>query len=418
MKLNGSTLPRAELAQFLPTPRAVATFDDIQTDVADMGDGVTNASFLVVGPEPSLGAERVLAPAVGDLSGIDGGANGFYTLGLANTAVAAGNYGDATHVAALTVDAKGRLTAAASTAITGIFLTGRATPIAGSKMAIRWLRDNATYPLEDEAGIWSGAVVTDHGISANFTNTDGGANAPCPGFMVLANNSGSPSDVVGGLFDSVARANNTTVFGANIIARGTGKSGCKFVGLEIDVEPAAGDTALSTSSAGLLINGFSVAIPGPAMQTGALGGGSFANGIVLGGLATTAAGVSLESTSSADSLVNSGVGTFTTAAIKLGSGLARGIKWVSGSSLYFDGTNQRLTVPSGGNFIIRDHTDATSLATFDDFGNVTLAGTVAFPIGLSSTTATAGAQTLPANPVGFLTITIGGTNRKIPYYAT
>lgn len=33
-----------------------------------------------------------------------------------------------------------------------------------------------------------------------------------------------------------------------------------------------------------------------------------------------------------------------------------------------------------------------------------------------STTATAGAETLPANPVGFLTMNIGGTDRKVPYY--
>ena len=35
----------------------------------------------------------------------------------------------------------------------------------------------------------------------------------------------------------------------------------------------------------------------------------------------------------------------------------------------------------------------------------------------TSTTATAGAQTLPSNPVGFLVVNISGTNRKIPYYA-
>lgn len=33
-------------------------------------------------------------------------------------------------------------------------------------------------------------------------------------------------------------------------------------------------------------------------------------------------------------------------------------------------------------------------------------------------TATAGAQTLPANPVGFLVVSINGTSRKLPYYAT
>lgn len=35
----------------------------------------------------------------------------------------------------------------------------------------------------------------------------------------------------------------------------------------------------------------------------------------------------------------------------------------------------------------------------------------------TATTATAGAQTLPSNPAGFLTVVIGGTTRKIPYYA-
>lgn len=34
----------------------------------------------------------------------------------------------------------------------------------------------------------------------------------------------------------------------------------------------------------------------------------------------------------------------------------------------------------------------------------------------TQTTATAGAATLPSNPVGFITVTIGGTNRKIPFY--
>lgn len=35
----------------------------------------------------------------------------------------------------------------------------------------------------------------------------------------------------------------------------------------------------------------------------------------------------------------------------------------------------------------------------------------------TATTAVAGAQTLPSNPVGFVTITLNGTVRKIPYYA-
>lgn len=34
----------------------------------------------------------------------------------------------------------------------------------------------------------------------------------------------------------------------------------------------------------------------------------------------------------------------------------------------------------------------------------------------SSSSATAGAATLPANPVGFIVVTVNGQNYKVPYY--
>lgn len=34
----------------------------------------------------------------------------------------------------------------------------------------------------------------------------------------------------------------------------------------------------------------------------------------------------------------------------------------------------------------------------------------------SASTATAGAATLPANPVGFINVTVNGQNFKVPYY--
>jgi hypothetical protein len=35
----------------------------------------------------------------------------------------------------------------------------------------------------------------------------------------------------------------------------------------------------------------------------------------------------------------------------------------------------------------------------------------------TATTATAGAATLPANPLGFLVLNLGGTAVKVPYYS-
>lgn len=34
----------------------------------------------------------------------------------------------------------------------------------------------------------------------------------------------------------------------------------------------------------------------------------------------------------------------------------------------------------------------------------------------SSTTATAGSATLPANPAGFIDVTVNGESKKVPYY--
>jgi hypothetical protein len=47
-----------------------------------------------------------------------------------------------------------------------------------------------------------------------------------------------------------------------------------------------------------------------------------------------------------------------------------------------------------------------------------VAGDLTVSSATTATTATAGAETLPANPVGFLVVSINGTSRKIPYYAT
>lgn len=337
-------------------------------------------------------------------------AGGFKITGLANGSAATDSI------------AYGQITASTGAALMGaatggtvedaIWKKGRAAAIAGSKMAIRWLRDDATFPLENEASIWSGAVVTDHGISATFGAGDGQANSPCAGLFVMANNNGSAGDVCGIVFTSVARVDNAKVFGANIIAQGAGKAGCKFVGLEIDVEPTLTDTAISTASGGLYINAFNVPIPGPAMMVGGVGGGTFNNGIVLGGLATSAAGLSLQSAASANSLINTTAGTYTNVAVLLGNGLSRGIR-LSGTAaahafIYNDGTNNVRQVLGSGSWIWRDNTDTTSLIAIDSGGNLDLANGGVLRV--------SGTQVVRARDTGWTAMT--GSPDKATSYAT
>jgi hypothetical protein len=52
----------------------------------------------------------------------------------------------------------------------------------------------------------------------------------------------------------------------------------------------------------------------------------------------------------------------------------------------------------------------TVLSAFDSSGRFYA------PTALTSTTATAGAQTLPSNPDGFVLINVNGTQKKVPYY--
>jgi hypothetical protein len=111
--LQTKAIPRDQLSQFLPTHRAITAFEGLQGDVTGVYSALSSAQFLTLAVDPNIGSERVFSPVTGELTGTDSGANAAYTLGLADTAVTAGSYGDSKHHVSVTFDTKGRATGAA-----------------------------------------------------------------------------------------------------------------------------------------------------------------------------------------------------------------------------------------------------------------------------------------------------------------
>jgi hypothetical protein len=98
--------------------------------------------------------------------------------------------------------------------------------------------------------------------------------------------------------------------------------------------------------------------------------------------------------------------------------------WVTGSAAAVNITGFSENTPQGG-VPSSIKVDSGSTASLDSIAVVTAmslaAGTtpLSLPAIASATSATTGAATaLPANPVGYITASINGTSRKIPYYAT
>jgi hypothetical protein len=251
------------------------------------------------------------------------------------------------------------------------WVVGNQTPVAASKMQIQNLLEVSSFKLEDEAGIWAQQTYTDWGFSREFTATtvpSAGGSPLCVGFF-YANNNNSPGDVVALIASANARTNNDTVFGANILVRNaTGTTGTKLVGMEIDLQPTAG-TTLGAGTAGLYINAFNVAMTANAIQLGALGGGSFSDGLVISGV--TGAGVSPNGSTTMNSLVNSGGATYNDAAFVLTNSHKLRLSGTSTSHgfLYNDSSNNvRMVAGSNGRWILRNNADTTALVSLIDVG--------------------------------------------------
>lgn len=102
-------LTRQQIGEFVGTQRGIRAFEDVQADIVDQNDAVSTASFLVLGDQPSLGAERVFTPS-SNFVVTDNGANATLDIDLSDTGVGAGAYGSASELVTITVDAKGRVT--------------------------------------------------------------------------------------------------------------------------------------------------------------------------------------------------------------------------------------------------------------------------------------------------------------------
>jgi hypothetical protein len=301
------------------------------------------------------------------------------------------------------------------------FITGNQAPVAGSAMQIDKLVENqpAAFPLQNEASIWAQTTYSYAGFSQTMTSATvpGAGGSPLATLFAFANNNGSAGDVVAFVGDAVARQNTGVTFGGNLIARnGAGVIGAKLVGLEIDIEPAAG-TTISTSSCGLIFNIFNItgADPTPVCTVGGVGGGIWGNGFLTSHIAGAHFAVQSGDPVQAKSFINTtnAASGFSQAAIMLGQGAAQGINF--GGNAF--GTSPYLYGDSSGNLNI--NTGAGDLIAWRNPSG-TLTGTINALNGILNLQGTtpalqvASTQVVGAQITGYGTPTNGGRISNFP----
>lgn len=116
------TLTSGDVTTALGFTPGTGTVTSVATDATLSGGPITTTGTLSVVSAPKLTTARTFTytgDAAGGPTSFDGAASVSTALTLANTAVTPGTYGDGTHVAQVTVDAKGRVTAASNVAVSG-----------------------------------------------------------------------------------------------------------------------------------------------------------------------------------------------------------------------------------------------------------------------------------------------------------
>lgn len=173
MEIFTRRLTRDKLKEFLPNLRSIIAFENIQQDIANTGDALSTAPFVVTAADDNLGAERVLTPTA-NIEVTDGGPGATVELDLTDTGVTADTYGSDSETIQIQVDAKGRVFAVVAfelntdnitEGVTNLFFTIARARAAISGAAGQIDYDNTTGVIDLQDGIVSPGSFT----SANIT---------------------------------------------------------------------------------------------------------------------------------------------------------------------------------------------------------------------------------------------------------
>ena len=299
------------------------------------------------------------------------------------------------------------------------YKAGNETPIISQKSAAEWAEtdktDDSSY-YEKIGGLWPTSALKSFNMIASEPDINTTESVViCDQKFIVGNQSGKTGTTFesGTSHDFVASQNiaygtvdNVQLFGQNIIVTTVPNVQAKMIGTEIDIQPSTGTTV--TEGAGIIVNAFGESMPIPAMAVYGVFGGSFSDALVVRGVTGSAVSAGSDA-GTMRHFLNMQNANFTDLAICMKDG--HYIGWKSGAN-----ANEVYMRDNAGDFELF----ATKAVKFSTSQKQDLVYLYNDTIGINleaASTATAGAATLPSNPVGFIPVTLNGGVVKIPIYS-